>query len=316
MATIVANPVFDATKLAESLHAAMAGTGTRESDLIEVLSKHDNAQLQEVRTVYKGTYGQDLIEKVKEETSGNFRNACAALLEDRIKYQADLLHGALAGAGTDDLTLNDVLGVMDADVVAQVKARYRQDFEKVLETDVMGDTSGNHEKMLVGILEGGRPAGDDVDREKVVEEAKELYEKGEGKIGTDNAYFRSIFLMRSWAQLKATMQAYNRQVEGHDIETAIKKEFTGNSEALLLTIARFSLDRHAYFANILKDCIEGVGTQDDRLIHTLVRRCEIDLVGIKREFFGLYGDQLAAAVAGDTSGDYEKLLVAVINGNQ
>jgi hypothetical protein len=35
MATIVANPVFDATKLAESLHAAMAGTGTRESDLIE-----------------------------------------------------------------------------------------------------------------------------------------------------------------------------------------------------------------------------------------------------------------------------------------
>ena len=71
----------------------------------------------------------------------------------------------------------------------------------------------------------------------------------------------------------------------------------------------------AYFANILKKCVEGVGTSDDRLIYTVVLQAEDNLHDVKRAYMTLFGDTLAADVAGDTSGDYEKVLMGLINGN-
>ena len=66
--------------------------------------------------------------------------------------------------------------------------------------------TGNNEKTLVAILAAGRPASGAVDEELAQKEAQELYDEGEGKMGTDSALFRKIFCTRSWAQLQATCQ--------------------------------------------------------------------------------------------------------------
>ena len=78
---------------------------------------------------------------------------------------------------------------------------------------------------------------------------------------------------------------------------------------------RYALDPAAYFTNILKDCVEGLGTKDERLIYTLVLQAEANLGEIKRTYMSLFGETLAADVAGDTSGDYEKVLLGLIKGN-
>jgi len=316
MATIVDHGDFDAEKLAKDLHEAMKGTGTSEDVLVEVLTGSSNKQIQVVRATYKQLFGEDLVERLKEENSGHLRSALVSLAEERSELRARLLHEAIAGAGTNFQQLVDVLAPLEGDQVEAVKAVYKKLHSNELEVDVRGDTSGNVEKTLIAILASGRPAVDaGVDEGKAIAEAQELYEKGEGKIGTDQAFFRALFCTRSWAQLGATLKAYNKQRDGTDVETAIKDEFSGNAEKLYLAMARRAMEPAAYFANILKKCVEGVGTSDDRLIYTVVLQAEENLHDVKRAYMTLFGDTLAADVAGDTSGDYEKVLMGLINGN-
>jgi len=315
MATIVPNPAFDADALAEELKAAMKGLGTDDSALVTIITSYSNAQIQELRQSYKRSFGTELLDDVKSETSGNFRKALLALIESRVEFRSRLLHEALSGAGTDIRKLIDVMAPMEADEVEEVKRVYKLKYESDLEQDVKDDTSGNNEKTLVAILAAGRPSSGSVDEDLAASDAQKLYDEGEGKMGTDSAVFRAIFCTRSWAQLGATCKAYNRQRDGGDIEEALKKELSGNTEKLYLAMARHALSPASYFANILKECIDGAGTKDERLIYTLVLQSEENLLKVKREYMTLFGETLAADVAGDTSGHYEKTLLAIINGN-
>ena len=61
--------------------------------------------------------------------------------------------------------------------------------------------------------------------------------------------------------------------------------------------------------------MEGLGTRDDDLIRLTVSRCEIDLENIKTEYETLYGKKLVDEVKSETSGDYQKGLLTLINGN-
>lgn len=61
--------------------------------------------------------------------------------------------------------------------------------------------------------------------------------------------------------------------------------------------------------------MEGAGTRDDDLIRLTVSRSEVDLEDIKDEFQKLYSKELAKVVESETSGDYKKALIKLINGN-
>jgi len=315
MATIVENPKMDLETVVGELHEAMKGLGTNEEALVNILTHHSNKQIQQIRQAYKSAYGSELEDAIKSETSGDFREVLVALTEERLEFRARLLHESLAGAGTDIRKLIDVLAPMEADDIAELKLVYKKKYSNDLEEDVKGDTSGNNEKTLVAILAAGRPANGEVDRDLAAKDAQKLYDEGEGKMGTDSALFRTVFCTRSWAQLRATCEAYNRQRDGNDIETALKNELSGNVQKLYIAMASYALNPAAYFANILKESMTGLGTKDERLIYTLVLQAEIRLQDVKRQYMTLFGETLAADVAGDTSGDYKKTLLAIINGN-
>ena len=58
--------------------------------------------------------------------------------------------------------------------------------------------------------QGSRDEGCGLDQERAVREAKELYDAGEGRLGTDEAKFTEIIGTRSFAQLRATFEEYNK----------------------------------------------------------------------------------------------------------
>ena len=56
-------------------------------------------------------------------------------------------------------------------------------------------------------------------------------------------------------------------------------------------------DKAAQFALRLYECTQGLGTDDETLVRTVVSRCEVDMVQIKRAFETSYKQPLAAYIA-------------------
>lgn len=93
-------------------------------------------------------------------------------------------------------------------------------------------------------------------------------------------------------------------------------------------------NKAGYYAQVVNEAIQGIGTDDRDLIRVIVGRCDIDLEEIKQEFEKMYGKSLASEVEvshgnhdvvaniftnlllisqNDTSGDYGTALLALIN---
>lgn len=72
-------------------------------------------------------------------------------------------------------------------------------------------------------------------------------------------------------------------------------------------------DPYTYFADLFESSMSGVGTNDEMLIRLAIRfRHPQVLINLKKAYLQKYGKSLVKRIEGETSGDYEKLLVALI----
>jgi hypothetical protein len=69
-------------------------------------------------------------------------------------------------------------------------------------------------------------------------------------------------------------------------------------------------------AVLLHESISGLGTKDTALIGIVCTRTPSQLYIIKQAYYNLYHRTLEHAVDGDTSGNYQKLLLALLKGNR
>lgn len=67
-----------------------------------------------------------------------------------------------------------------------------------------------------------------------------------------------------------------------------------------------------YFEKLLRQAINKLGTDEWALTRVVTTRAEVDMERIKEEYQRRNSVTLDRAIAGDTSGDYEKMLLALI----
>ncbi|XP_007941602.1 annexin A13 [Orycteropus afer afer] len=303
---------FNADRDAKRLNKACKGIGTDESAIIEILSSRTSDERQQIKHKYKATYGKDLEEVLKSELSGNFEKTALALLDRPSEYAARQLQKAMKGLGTDEAVLIEVLCTRSNKEITAIKEAYQRLFDRNLESDIKGDTSGNLKKILVALLQASRDEGDAIDKDLAGQDAKDLYEAGEGRWGTDELAFNEVLAKRSLKQLQATFQAYQVLI-GKDIEEAIEEETSGDLKKAYLTLVKCARDREGYFAECLYKSMKGAGTDEETLIRVIVTRAEVDLQRIKAKFQEKYQKSLSDMVRSDTSGDFQKLLVALLH---
>ncbi|KAK1800466.1 hypothetical protein P4O66_005496 [Electrophorus voltai] len=298
------NPEADAQKL----KAAMKGIGTDESAIIAIIAHRSIAQRQQIKMVYKRDFGKDLDEDLKSELSGQFEKVVTGLLKTAPVYDAYELRNAIKGAGTDEACLLEILASRSNAEIKALTAAYSQEYGKVLEEDICGDTSGMFKRVLVSLLTAGRDECTTVDEALAKKDAKEMYDAGEARWGTDEDKFLTILCIRNRSHLLRVFQEYLR-IAGRDIEDSIKREMSGNLEEIFLAIVRCVKSKPAFFAERLHKSMKGLGTTDSILIRVMVSRCEIDMLDIKTEFLKMYGKTLHSFIKGDTSGHYGKILL-------
>lgn len=310
--TVVPCNDFDPRADAEALRKAMKGFGTDEKTIISILSNRNNLQRQEIAKQFKTLYGKDLVKDLKSELSGNFEKLVLAMMMPLPQYYAKELHDAMAGVGTDECVLIEVLCTMSNHEIRVIKQAYEAMYGRSLEDDLRNDTSGNFKRLMVSLCCANRDESFDVDPDDAINDAKELLRAGELQFGTDESTFNSILVQRNVPQLRQIFQEYDN-ITGHTLETAIENEFSGDIKKGLLAIVKCVKNRPGFFAEQLYKSMKGMGTDDDRLIRLVVTRCEVDMGEIKEEFRRQYNESLEDFISGDCSGHYKKCLLALVS---
>ncbi|KAI8635111.1 hypothetical protein F5Y19DRAFT_59 [Xylariaceae sp. FL1651] len=305
---------WDATPDAQALRSAMKGFGTDEQTLIRVLANKDPLQIEAIKGAYFRSFSRSLEKDIASETSKWFQVGLLAIVRGPLLHDVHLLHSAVDGPGTKEKLLNDVLlGRSNADMKA-IKGMYQHTFNRSLESDVKGDLSMKTERHFMIVL-GACRAEDSapVIPQAIDQDVMEIYRATEGKMGTDEMLVCSILSTRNDNQIRAINHSYEQKFRRR-LEDVIKKEFSGHMQDALLFQLRNAVDKYMHAAALLEDAMAGLGTKDHLLVSRVVRYHwdRQTMENIKGAYKQRYKTSLATRIKGETSGDYERLMVACV----
>ena len=296
---------------ADALQKAFKGLGCDKKAVVDITVNRTNAQRLQIKEAYKSSYGRDLIKDLKSELHNHLEDAVVALFTDPIEYDADELRAAMKGLGTNEDTLIEIICSRPPHVLKAIIAKFKEKYNRDLEKDVKSETSGTLRKLLIALLQCSRSTNTTPNQAQCAQIAQEIYNAGEKKLGTDESIFNKYFCTLSPHELAAVSREYHK-LTGHTILQAIDKEFSGDSKKTLRTIVYATLSPSEYFATRVNYAVKGLGTKDHILIRVLVTRSEIDMPQIKQYYKQLFGKDMATDVKNDISGDYQKLMLGLI----
>lgn len=299
---------------ADNCRRAMKGFGTNEALLIQTLCHLTPLEIPALKAAYHHQHHRDLARDVESEVSGYFETCLLSILRGPLMQDVHSLGKALHGAGTDEVLLNDVLiGRSNADMKA-IKAAYQHHYHRSLEDDVRGDLSMKTERMFMMILAATRQEDSaPVIPQNVDADVVEIHRATEARAGADQLTVCSILTNRSDGHIRAIALAYEARYR-IPLEQMLKREFQGHMEMALVQIVRCGADRIMRDAIALEDAMAGLGTNDNWLVVRVVRMHwdRAHMHQVKNAYQQRYRRDLASRIKGETSGYYEKALLAMI----
>jgi len=287
---------------AKALRKAMEGWGTDEAGLINVIANLAPKEIRLVTEAYAKVIKRNLVEDIKSETGGHFEDALLAMLTPVIEYDATLLYKAMKGLGTNEQIVIEVICTRYPAEIKALADEYKRIYAHDLEEDLSGELSGDFKKVILHRLKATEEKGD------INSDVEHLYKAGQGKIGTDEAVFINIIAHRSKEYLAQLNTAYANK-HGKSLSAVIDSEMSGNLKKSLIAIVTPPAE---YFADRLYHAMKGAGTDDAALIRIIASQRFRTLRDMCAIYLNRHSVSLKKAVADELSGDYKKLIVAVV----
>ncbi|KAL0392344.1 UNVERIFIED_CONTAM: Annexin D1 [Sesamum radiatum] len=294
----------------EQLHKAFSGWGTNEDLIISILGHRNAAQRKLIRQVYAETYGEDLLKALDKELTNDFERVVLLWTLDPPERDAYLANEATKKWTSSNQVLVEIACTRSPKELLLAREAYHARFKKSLEEDVAYHTSGDFRKLLVPLVSSYRYAGDEVNLTLAKTEAKLLHEKISEKAYSCDDIIR-ILTTRSKAQINATLNQYKNEF-GNDINKDLKADPKDEFLAILRATVKCLVCPEKYFEKVLRLAINRRGTDEGALTRVVATRAEADLKIIKDEYHKRNSVPLDRAIAKDTTGDYEKMLLALV----
>lgn len=130
--------------------------------------------------------------------------------------------------------------------------------------------------------------------------------------GVDEATIIDILTKRTNAQRQQIKAAY-QQSKGKSLEEALRKALKSPLEDVVLGLLKTPAQ---FDAEELRAAMKGLGTDEDTLIEILASRNNRELKEIQRVYKEEFKRDLLKDIASDTSGDFQKALLALAKGER
>jgi hypothetical protein len=295
---------------AEQLQKAFKGWGTNEDLIISILGHRNAAQRKSIRECYAETYGEDLLQSLDKELASDFERVVKLWTLEPAERDAFMANEATKKWTSSNQVLAEIACTRSSHQLHSAKLAYQSLYKKSLEEDVAYHTTGDFRKLLLPLVSTYRYEGDEVNMIIAKKEAKILHQKVSEKCYNDDDFIR-ILVTRSKAQLNATLNQYKNDT-GKDINKDLKEDSKDEYLAVLRATIKCLTYPEKYFAKVLRLAINKQGTDEWALTRVVATRAEVDMKTIKEEYQRRSSIPLHSAICKDTSGDYEKMLLALI----
>ena len=299
-------------KDAEDIKNALDILGTDEDAIINITSKRTLKERLKIIKLYKSMFGRDLISDLKAELSGKLEDAIIASFTDLVEYDSICLKNAIAGIGTDEDALIEIIGSRPSWFLNKIKIKYKEMYNVDLESDVIGDTSGLFQKILIALLQCSRKENQEPNLEECGNIAKDLFKIVDGKMEKDEMEYIKYLVIFSSNELTQIARLYHK-LNNILLTDTIDKLFGSDARTVIKTILYAHISPSEYFAFKIHKAVDGIITDDNCLIRIIIGRSDIDMPAIKQYYKQLYNKDLIEDVKKNTSGDYKKLMVAMLS---
>ena len=128
-----------------------------EGVYLGIFTERSKDEFVAIENLYKEYYGESLLDTVKDEFSGDFEDGLVGIYYAMVKpheYFAKRIHDSIYGLGTDDETLIRVIVTRHEIDLPLIKKVYEEMYDADMIEDIIDDTSGDYQTLLVSLVKG------------------------------------------------------------------------------------------------------------------------------------------------------------------
>ncbi len=129
--------------IASRLHSAMDGAGTDEEAIFKELESIPESERAEVERRYQEISGRSLGDALESELSGTDLEKAKVLLQHGKLSDAEKLHFAVEGAGTDEDAIREILKDKTAEEIENISLEYQQKYNESLHERLSSELGGS-----------------------------------------------------------------------------------------------------------------------------------------------------------------------------
>ncbi|XP_038867575.1 annexin A5-like [Salvelinus namaycush] len=236
----------------------------------------------------------------------SYRGSVKDFVNFNAKQDAELLHKAMKGIGTDEDTILMLLTSRSNNQRQEIKAAYKKAHGKDLVSALKSELGGLFETLVVALM-----------TPPISYDASQLHKALKGA-GTDDDVLIEILASKTCAQIKDIVKVYKKECGGK-LEKDITGDTSGHFQKLLVILLQGSRDEGVDEDTIEKDAKElfaagegKVGTDVEKFINILGNRSHEHLRLVFEAYKKLSGNDIEDSIEGETTGNLENLMLAVV----
>jgi len=225
---------YDAT----CIRNAISGAGTDEGCLIEILSTRTNAQIMEIKSVYKTLFKRDMEKDLMSDTSGHFKRLLVSLANAGRRETApvdlaaakqaatELYRAGEKKLGTDESKFNQILCMNSHAQLQAIFNEYRNVSSKSIEQAIKSEMSGDLEQGMLAVVK--------VSQNLPGYFADRLHKSMKGA-GTKDSTLIRVMVSRCEIDMVQIKQQFQAQY-GKSLENWIEGDTSGDYKRALLAL--------------------------------------------------------------------------------
>jgi hypothetical protein len=262
---------------AKNLRDSMKGWGTNETKLLSTVCNKTENDLRAIAVEYSRQFQRDLLEDVKDETSGDFETVLCALLTPHYIYEASELYKAFKGLGTDEDRVTEILCTRTPEDIKTIAYKYAYTYHETLGSRLADETSGDLNTIYQALIQP-RAHLDDAGIAAEVDLLKKIYAREPRGNGESDQTLISVMLSKIDRETAETIAREYVKATGQGLDELIKDKCSGDVETALLCLAS---PVATWLAAKLIKAFQAMGTDDNTVIRIICGQKEQKTPGLE-----------------------------------